>query len=81
MIGAIGFVGLLAPHVVRPLVGHRPAAVLLPAALLGALIVLAADLASRLIHSGPELRLGVLTSLLGAPVFLWVVLRARRTAT
>ena len=78
--GAIGFVGLLAPHFVRPFVSHRPAATLLPATLVGALLVLAADLASRLIHTGPELRLGVLISLIGAPMFLWIVLRARRTA-
>ena len=79
--GVIGFVGLLAPHVVRPLVGQSPARVLLPATLLGALIVLVADVVSRLIHVGPELRLGVLVSLVGAPFFLWVVLRARRTVS
>jgi iron complex transport system permease protein len=78
--GAVGFVGLMAPHVVRPLVGHRPGAVLVPAALTGAALVLAADIATRLIHVGPDLRLGVFTSVLGAPFFLWLVLHVRRTA-
>ena len=76
--GSIGFVGLVAPHLVRPLVGHRPARVLLPAALAGALLVLVADTATRLIVTpGPPLGLGVLISLVGAPFFLWLVLRMR----
>ncbi len=78
--GAIGFVGLLAPHIVRPFVGHRPGATLLPASLLGALIVTLADLVARLVRIGPELRLGVLISLVGAPFFLWMVVHLRRTA-
>lgn len=78
--GAIGFVGLIAPHLVRPLAGHRPGAVPVPAALAGALIVVVADTAVRLLHSeGPELRLGVLVGLVGAPFFLWLVLHLRRT--
>ncbi|WBO21490.1 FecCD family ABC transporter permease [Sphingomonas abietis] len=80
--GAIGFVGLIAPHLVRPAVGHRPVRVLVPATLAGAIIVVAADIATRLFHaeSGPELRLGVLISLIGAPFFLWLVLHLKRTA-
>lgn len=80
--GAVGFVGLLAPHLVRATVGHRPAATLLPATLAGAAIVTAADIATRLIRPevGPELRLGVLTSLVGAPFFLWLVLHLRTRA-
>lgn len=78
--GTIGFVGLIAPHLVRPLVGHRPGAALLPATLAGAAIVLAADLAVRLLHVA-DLKLGVLVSVIGAPFFLWLVLHARRTAT
>ena len=77
--GAIGFVGLVAPHLVRPLVGHRPGRVLAPAALAGALMVVLADLATRLVRVGPELKLGVFVSLVGAPFFLWLVLRLRRT--
>ena len=78
--GAVGFVGLVAPHLVRPLVGHRPGASLLPAALAGALIVTLADVAVRLIPAVPEIKLGVLISLVGAPFFLWLVLHMRRTS-
>ena len=77
--GAIGFVGLIAPHIVRPLVGHRPGATLIPATLAGAAIVLAADIATRLIHVA-DLRLGVFVSVIGAPFFLWLVLHVRRIA-
>ncbi len=75
--GAIGFVGLVAPHLVRPLAGYGPGRILVPAALTGALIVTLADLATRLIHLGPELKLGVLISLLGAPFFLWLVVHVQ----
>ena len=78
--GVIGFVGLVAPHLVRPLVGHRPGAVLVPAALAGALIVTLADVATRLVHLGPGLKLGVLISLIGAPFFLWLVVHMQRRA-
>jgi iron complex transport system permease protein len=77
--GAVSFVGLIAPHLVRPLVGHLPRATLLPSALVGAAIVLAADIATRLVRFGPELRLSVLISIVGAPFFLWLVLHSRRT--
>jgi iron complex transport system permease protein len=78
--GAIGFIGLVAPHVIRPLVGHQPSRILLPSALAGALLLLAADIAARLVHVGPELKLGVFTSLLGAPFFFWLVVRLQRSA-
>ena len=79
--GAIGFVGLIAPHIVRPLAGHSPARTLLPATLAGALIVVVADTITRLVRlTGPELRLGVLIGAVGAPFFLWLVLHVRRTA-
>lgn len=77
--GAIGFVGLVAPHLVRPLVKYQPSRVLLPAALVGALIVTLADIATRVVRTGPELKLGVFISLLGAPFFLWLVLHVRKT--
>jgi iron complex transport system permease protein len=76
--GAIGFVGLVAPHLVRPFAGHDPARTLLPSALAGAALLLAADIAVRLIPSAAEVKIGVVTALLGVPVFLWVV--ARRQA-
>lgn len=78
--GAIGFVGLIAPHVVRPLVGHRPGATLIPATLVGAAIVLAADIATRTLWFSTEIRLGVFISVVGAPFFLWLVLHVRKTA-
>lgn len=76
--GAIGFVGLVAPHLMRPLVGARPSRLLPAAALAGAALILAADIAVRLISPGAELKLGVLTALVGAPFFLWLIIDARR---
>jgi iron complex transport system permease protein len=78
--GVIGFIGLVAPHLVRPLVGHQPSRVMLPAALLGALLLLCADIATRLIRIEPELQLGVFTSLIGTPFFFWLVVRLRKAA-
>ena len=78
--GAIGFIGLVAPHLVRPFVGYAPRRVLLPATLAGALLLLCADIAARLVHTNPELRLGVFTGLLGTPFFFWLVMRIRRIA-
>ncbi len=78
--GAIGFIGLIAPHLVRPLVGHEPRRTLVPAALLGSSLLLAADIASRSIRIGPEINVGVLTSLVGSPFFFWLVIRLRNTA-
>ncbi|MBD3738535.1 FecCD family ABC transporter permease [Stutzerimonas balearica] len=75
--GAIGFVGLLVPHLVRPLVRHRPERVLLPAALAGATLVCLADIGVRLLPPGRELKLGVLTALLGTPLFVWLVWKER----
>ncbi|HEX4118381.1 MAG TPA: iron ABC transporter permease [Rhizomicrobium sp.] len=78
--GAIGFIGLVAPHLARPFVGHQPSRILLPATLGGALLLLIADIAARLIHLGPELKLGVFTSLVGTPFFFWLVVRLKRTS-
>ena len=78
--GAIGFVGLIAPHIVRSLVGQRPGATLVPATLAGAAIVLAADIATRVLRFGADIKLGVFVSVVGAPFFLWLVLHVRRTA-
>lgn len=76
--GIIGFVGLIVPHLVRPLAGHRPSAVLLPSALAGALLLLLADSFVRVMPSTSELRLGIAMSLLGAPFFLALLFRMRR---
>ena len=78
--GSIGFVGLVAPHLMRPLVGHRPGRLLVVSGLAGAALVLAADTAVRLLPVRPELKLGVVTALLGAPFLLLLILRLRRSA-
>jgi iron complex transport system permease protein len=75
--GSIGFVGLVAPHLVRPFVGYDPARTLVPAGLAGAVLLLAADCAVRLIPSGVEVKIGVLTAILGVPFFLWVIARRK----
>ena len=75
--GSIGFVGLVIPHILRPFVGNRPARLLLPSALAGACLVLFADVLTQVLSTTSELKLGVLTSLLGAPFFLHLVLKLR----
>lgn len=76
--GTIGFVGLIVPHLLRPRVGGAPSR-LLPASLFGgAVLVLAADLSLRLIAPYSDVKLGVLTALIGAPFFVWLVLKTRR---
>jgi iron complex transport system permease protein len=76
--GTIGFVGLVVPHILRPLVGARPSRLLWASALGGAVMLLAADLAARLILPDRDLKLGVLTAIVGAPVFLHLIYRTRR---
>lgn len=76
--GAIGFVGLVVPHILRPLVGARPSALLWSSALGGAALVLAADIAVRVILPARDLKLGVVMALIGAPLFLHLIYKARR---
>jgi len=76
--GIVGFVGLIVPHLVRPLTDRRPSSVLLPSALAGALLVLVADCVCRVLPLVTELRLGIALSLVGAPFFLWLLLRMRQ---
>lgn len=76
--GAIGFVGLVVPHLLRPLVGAKPSRLLAASALGGAALLLAADVAVRVLMPGRELKLGVLTAIIGAPFFLWLVFKYRR---
>ncbi len=76
--GTIGFVGLIAPHVLRPFTDGRPSRLLLLAALGGACLLLAADIAVRVITPTHEMKLGVLTALMGAPFFLMLILKARQ---
>lgn len=75
--GGIGFIGLVAPHLLRPLVGHRPGRLLAASALGGAGLLTLADILVRLLPTGFELKLGVVTALIGAPFFLWLIIRAR----
>lgn len=79
--GAIGFVGLVVPHILRPAVGARPSRLLPASALGGACMVLGADILVRVIAPERDLKLGVLTAIVGAPFFLWLVFRTRRSLT
>lgn len=76
--GVIGFVGLMVPHLVRPLAGNRPSAILLPSALGGALLLTLADILVRIAPTVSELRLGIAMSMLGGPFFLHLLIRLRR---
>ncbi|RDC60244.1 Achromobactin transport system permease protein CbrC [Alteripontixanthobacter maritimus] len=77
--GIVGFVGLIVPHLVRPLTDRRPGSLITPSALAGGLLVLVADVACRALPLVTELRLGIALSLIGAPFFLWLLLRMRRS--
>ncbi len=76
--GAISFVGLVAPHLVRRFYGSDPARVLLPAALAGAALLMAADIAVRLVPGAVEIKIGVVTALIGVPFFLAMIFHERR---
>jgi iron complex transport system permease protein len=76
--GEIGFVGLIVPHLMRPLVGSRPGRLLLPSALAGAALVLAADILVRLTPAVQEVKLGVAMTVIGAPFFLGLLIALRR---
>lgn len=73
--GAIGFVGIIAPHIVRPLVRHDPCLLLIPSALLAGSLLMGADLLVRILPAPQELRLGVAAALVGGPVFIWIAAR------
>ena len=75
--GAIGFVGIVAPHIIRPFVKYQPGRTLLPSALLGGIILVLADIGVRLIPTSSELRLGVVAALIGAPIFVWIAAQRR----
>jgi iron complex transport system permease protein len=76
--GVIGFVGLVVPHVLRPFVAHRPGRLLLASGLGSAALTLAADISVRVIPVRPELKLGVVTALIGAPFLFSLIYRLRR---
>lgn len=79
--GGIGFIGLVIPHLIRPWVGFQPGRLLLSSALGGAVLLLAADITVRLLPTQQELKIGVLTALLGAPFFLHLILKSKRQWT
>jgi iron complex transport system permease protein len=76
--GTIGFIGLVAPHLMRPLIGHDPTRLLVPSAFTGAALLLSADIAVRIIPSTSDIKVGVLTSIIGVPFFLYLIMRERR---
>lgn len=76
--GSIGFIGLIVPHLVRPMTDRSPSAILLPSLVAGAVLLTVADVAVRLMPTNTELKLGVVTAFLGVPVFLVHLLRERR---
>ena len=76
--GSIGFVGLIVPHLVRPLTDRSPSSILLPSALAGAALLTLADVGVRLMPTSNELKLGVVTAFLGVPVFILHLLREKR---
>jgi|SoiMethySBSTD1v2_1073268.scaffolds.fasta_scaffold57011_3 iron complex transport system permease protein len=78
--GTISFIGLVAPHLMRPLVRHDPARLLVPSALAGSALLLTADIAVRIIPTNADsLRVGVLTAIIGVPFFLYLIVRERRS--
>lgn len=78
-VGIVGFVGLVAPHLVRMVMGGNARYLIPASALVGSLLILAADLVSRTVVSPDELRLGVIVSMIGAPMFLYIILSRKRS--
>ena len=76
--GGIAFIGLIIPHLLRPFVAHRPSSLLIVSGLGGAALLLIADMTVRLVPTQQELKIGVLTALIGAPFFLRLILSSRR---
>lgn len=77
VVGTIGFIGLIVPHIVRVILGELPSRIILPSGLLGATLLLFADILVRVLPTDTELKLGVLTSLLGTPLFLYILFKHR----
>lgn len=78
--GAVGFVGIVAPHFARPFAAHDPGRVIIPAALIGGAMLSLADLCIRLLPFDQELKLGVAAALIGAPAFVWIATQTQRLA-
>lgn len=76
--GIIGFIGLIVPHMMRPLVGYDPGKLLPPSFLSGAIVLVTADMIARTPHLMSELRIGVITALIGTPIFLLILIKSRQ---
>lgn len=78
--GSIGFIGLVAPHLIRRLMGYQPSRTLLSSALTGGILLLAADIVTRLLPLNTDIKAGVITALIGAPFFLALIINSRKTS-
>ena len=76
--GMIGFIGLVVPHILRPIIGYQPSKLIIPSAIFGAIVLLGADLIVRGLTLSQELRIGVLTSIVGGPFFIYLLVRHRK---
>ncbi len=76
--GIIGFIGLVVPHILRPFTGNLPSRLLIPSALAGAILLVIADIFVRIIATGQELRIGILTSIVGGPFFIALIIKHRK---
>jgi len=77
--GAVGFVGLVVPHIVRAFIGYEPRALLLPSAIAGAVLLTLADILTRLPIGHGQLRLGVVMAIIGAPLFIHIIFKTRES--
>lgn len=75
--GSIGFIGLIVPHILRPLFGHEPKKLLLSSAIAGGILLVVADILVQVFAGNQELKLGVITAMLGGPFFLIMIYRMR----
>jgi iron complex transport system permease protein len=76
--GVIGFVGIVTPHLVRPLVNYDPGKTIIPSAVLGGVFLVLIDIGVRIISTNVELKIGVLAALVGAPIFIWIASKSGR---
>jgi iron complex transport system permease protein len=79
--GMIGFVGLIVPHALRLLIGQDQRLLIPASALTGGIVLLLADVLSRLVIAPEQLPVGVVTALLGAPLFVWLLSQRRGAGT
>jgi iron complex transport system permease protein len=78
MVGVIAFIGLVVPHVLRMLKSSDYTFLLPASALLGAVVMEVIDIVARVLIPPAELPIGIITAVIGAPVFLWILMRQRR---